>query len=632
MTRATLFPLLAPAETESRADAVVRDEFCADLAVVYSFGPPFGQRLVTHEDLRKQDLNVRALRRTAQEQLEQLADRAQFHGRPPALMLSFDGLESSLLLSERFWARMAEIVPGEIVVGVPARDVVIVTGSESAPGLEKARRAVDRVLFAGDEHPLTQHLLVRRNGAWQPFEAAPTMPAPAPAIRLDPHGPNHQPRQYQDHPSWPEQRIPISAMPVSPGDRAASPRRAPAPVMPAAARSSSARPAATSAGVGPYPAQRPPMSPQPRAVTPPASPPATALPSATALPPVSGPRPAASPLPASGPLTASSLPAAGGPRPAAGSPLPEASRPRPATSSVSAAFGSRPPATPVPQPAVPQPASSSPPVVPVPRPAAAALPNRPVSAPAGPGPARYGAGRPAADYPHPEAPRRGPSSGDLDRSASELPAGGRRRAPEPATGGFTALPYSVPPVMSAPPGINEPPRALNNELPDRRASYPVSATPATDRPPTRHRAAPPQAHSAEYEMVKPSYGSGAYPVSAPSGAVRPEPDSFGRHVGDSGYDDSDYGFRSRGTRVPEPPASRHAQPAERTDSDPLSGAWPRVPAPRTSAEGGPMRRRVSQERPAPSYPGSWGQTPPEPVVPGRPTWDSRTGARARFAR
>ncbi|WP_344127304.1 DUF1444 family protein, partial [Luedemannella flava] len=227
MTRATFFPLLAPADADIRADAVVRDGFCADLTVVYSFGPPFGQRLVTHDDLRKLDLTPRALRRAAHEQLEQLAGKAQFHGRPPALMLSFDGLESSLLLSERFWARMAEVVPGDIVVGVPARDVVIVTGSDSLPGLEKARRAVDRVLFAGDENPLTQHLLVRRNGTWEPFEAAPTMPAPAP--RRDPHGPDRQPRQYQDHPSWPEQRVPISAMPVSPVDRSAA-RRGPAPV------------------------------------------------------------------------------------------------------------------------------------------------------------------------------------------------------------------------------------------------------------------------------------------------------------------------------------------------------------------------------------------------------------------
>ena len=47
-------------------------------------------------------------------------------------------------------------MPGELVVGVPARDVVVVTGSQSAPGLEKARRCVERVFFAGGENLLSR--------------------------------------------------------------------------------------------------------------------------------------------------------------------------------------------------------------------------------------------------------------------------------------------------------------------------------------------------------------------------------------------------------------------------------------------------------------------------------------------
>ena len=62
---------------------------------------------------------------------------------------------------------------GDLVVGVPARDVVIVTGSQSPSGLEKARRAVERVFFAGDQHLLSRELLVRRHGIWQVFDGGP---------------------------------------------------------------------------------------------------------------------------------------------------------------------------------------------------------------------------------------------------------------------------------------------------------------------------------------------------------------------------------------------------------------------------------------------------------------------------
>ena len=82
-------------------------------------------------------------------------ERLRIHGEPPALMLSFNGLESSVLLVDEFWDYLARSVPGELVVGVPARDVVLVTGSGSAPGVERIRRAVERVFYAGGEHPHT---------------------------------------------------------------------------------------------------------------------------------------------------------------------------------------------------------------------------------------------------------------------------------------------------------------------------------------------------------------------------------------------------------------------------------------------------------------------------------------------
>ncbi|MEV4131525.1 hypothetical protein AB0J72_05105 [Dactylosporangium sp. NPDC049742] len=84
-------------------------------------------------------------------------------------MLQFDGVASTLLLAEPFWAGLERAVPGELVVGVPARDAVIVTGSQSPPGLAKVRRAIDRIFFAGDPHLLSRKLLVRRRGVWEVF-------------------------------------------------------------------------------------------------------------------------------------------------------------------------------------------------------------------------------------------------------------------------------------------------------------------------------------------------------------------------------------------------------------------------------------------------------------------------------
>ncbi len=208
-TRTTFIPLLVSAHSDRVDPAAVRDEAFAGLQVVYTAGPQFGRRVVTHGDLNQIQLHPQALRQAAFQHIEVLSSRAEFHGQPPALMLSFEGLESSLLLANDFWARMEGSVPGELVVGVPARDVVVVTGSRSGPGLEKAKRCVERVFFAGGEALISRGLFVRRGGVWEPFDRT-VRPSGRPQFGpAHLHGVGQPPRQYQEHPSWPGgERIP----------------------------------------------------------------------------------------------------------------------------------------------------------------------------------------------------------------------------------------------------------------------------------------------------------------------------------------------------------------------------------------------------------------------------------------
>jgi uncharacterized protein YtpQ (UPF0354 family) len=150
-------------------EANVLDAYFDDIVVGYAVGPTYGDRLVTWEDIQRFGMSRRELRQRAAANLDQLLDSVRIHGQPPALMLSFEGLESSLVLADPFWDSLEGNVPGELVIGVPARDVVIITGSRSRSGLEKAKRAVDRVFYAGGEHLLWRDLLVRREGQWEIF-------------------------------------------------------------------------------------------------------------------------------------------------------------------------------------------------------------------------------------------------------------------------------------------------------------------------------------------------------------------------------------------------------------------------------------------------------------------------------
>jgi uncharacterized protein YtpQ (UPF0354 family) len=168
----TVLPILLSPEDPAYQREHVLDGYLGPLAVGYALGPPFGgRRLVTWADLKRFDTSRGALRRRAAAYLDAMLTRVRIHGRPPALMLSFAGFESSVVLADAFWADQARSVPGELVIGVPARDVVVVTGSGSPSGWARARRAVDRVFFAGGAHLLLPDLLVRRDGGGAPYAA-----------------------------------------------------------------------------------------------------------------------------------------------------------------------------------------------------------------------------------------------------------------------------------------------------------------------------------------------------------------------------------------------------------------------------------------------------------------------------
>ena len=102
-----------------------------ELEVAYQFAPPYEPRLLTWQGWERTGMSRAELRRAAAAALYQRLDQVAIHGQPPALMLSFDGLESSVLLAHPFWDDLAASIPGDVVVGVPARDVVIFTGTES---------------------------------------------------------------------------------------------------------------------------------------------------------------------------------------------------------------------------------------------------------------------------------------------------------------------------------------------------------------------------------------------------------------------------------------------------------------------------------------------------------------------
>ena len=85
-------------------------------------------------------------------------------------MLVADGnYEASFFLVDGLWSKKTFPVKGDIVVHIPARDTVLITGSEDAQGLETVAGILSQNLDKWD-HPITNVGFIRKNDTWNIYK------------------------------------------------------------------------------------------------------------------------------------------------------------------------------------------------------------------------------------------------------------------------------------------------------------------------------------------------------------------------------------------------------------------------------------------------------------------------------
>jgi uncharacterized protein YtpQ (UPF0354 family) len=91
------------------------------------------------------------------------------HGNNGFYMMSAGGYyEASLLLLDWIWRDVRMVVKGDIVVAIPTRDVLLVTGSQDPEGLAKVKQIVADASNRGT-YRLTSKLFVYRDGRFDEF-------------------------------------------------------------------------------------------------------------------------------------------------------------------------------------------------------------------------------------------------------------------------------------------------------------------------------------------------------------------------------------------------------------------------------------------------------------------------------
>lgn len=174
LERARIVPVLKPrawlAEIaplfHTRGQELLSDPFNDELAVVYVEDRGRRARYLGSSENVGDRGGLRAL---AVDNLRRMLPKIRLEQYDIGLMaLSVGGdYEPSLLLFDDLWRSGSIAVDGEIVVAMPTRDMLLVTGSHNGKGLDAMRRIVAKL--AAEPHRLTDRLFVYRGGRFVTF-------------------------------------------------------------------------------------------------------------------------------------------------------------------------------------------------------------------------------------------------------------------------------------------------------------------------------------------------------------------------------------------------------------------------------------------------------------------------------
>lgn len=143
----------------------------ADLVLWYAFEEDLCFKILAQRDLRRLALDKQLLHDIALKNLRRTIPPPDLQEISTGVFLVTCGgnFEATTLLLEEVWERASTMVQGDLVVAVPASDIVILTGTENREGLAFMRSKASDILETG-RHVLTQSFLVRHGTRWSPYE------------------------------------------------------------------------------------------------------------------------------------------------------------------------------------------------------------------------------------------------------------------------------------------------------------------------------------------------------------------------------------------------------------------------------------------------------------------------------
>jgi uncharacterized protein YtpQ (UPF0354 family) len=148
----------------------VYEDFSPELVILYAEDSPTNIRYLGPTDLELGGIDRKELRTLACGNLLRLLPKIERHGSNGLYMITAGGdYEASLLLLDSIWTDLKAEVQGEVVVAIPTRDLLLVTGSQFPQGIAKLKELAKNSADKG-AYRLTPQLFVHRDGRFILFQ------------------------------------------------------------------------------------------------------------------------------------------------------------------------------------------------------------------------------------------------------------------------------------------------------------------------------------------------------------------------------------------------------------------------------------------------------------------------------
>jgi uncharacterized protein YtpQ (UPF0354 family) len=147
---------------------VAKDFLAGDLIVVYAFDRPQLFAYARIPELEALGVSPAEAFTLAKENLRaRLPPSLDTRGDGRSFMILAGGnYEASLLLLDEIWEQFAQRLPGRLLACVPARDVCLVSSTETSGGFASLTTARDRVWGSGPANAISTTVLERDHGKW----------------------------------------------------------------------------------------------------------------------------------------------------------------------------------------------------------------------------------------------------------------------------------------------------------------------------------------------------------------------------------------------------------------------------------------------------------------------------------